>query len=408
MSQRINPVTTRVRRLDCGAALRKGAGISILAFTLNACGDDTGSSLGAGGQPNASGAIKVQIGGEELATDGILFPQGSEVTIADGWEIELQHVLVTVANVTLAENPDRSPSDQSQTGRVVAREAGPWAVDLHKEGAAVAAGGEGTAVPLFVFSGQNAKGNAPFDPTQRYAFGYDIVAASGSATRVNFEDDQDAGAAYEEMIEKGYSVLYVGTATFKGKACERGDESYDFERIPVVVPFRLGFATPSSMLNCQNQENEGEAFQGEEYQRGIPIYSNRASVAQITLHVDHPFYSDIHHEPALYFDQFAARLVGNDDEQRVLSMDDVVGVDPMAFTDASGTPLPWRVCDGAALPASAQRAFDVGSVPFDPSSTPSEALRDYRDYVHYVQSTQGHLNGGEGLCFVKRNYPAPP
>ena len=33
--------------------------------------------------------------------------------------------------------------------------------------------------------------------------------------------------------------------------------------------------------------------------------------------------------------------------------------------------------------------------------------RDYRDYVHYVQSAQGHLNGGEGLCFVQRNYPSP-
>jgi hypothetical protein len=25
-----------------------------------------------------------------------------------------------------------------------------------------------------------------------------------------------------------------------------------------------------------------------------------------------------------------------------------------------------------------------------------------------VQSAQGHLNGGEGLCYVKRNYPSPP
>jgi hypothetical protein len=27
--------------------------------------------------------------------------------------------------------------------------------------------------------------------------------------------------------------------------------------------------------------------------------------------------------------------------------------------------------------------------------------------VEYVQSTQGHLNGGEGLCFVDRQYPSP-
>jgi len=53
------------------------------------------------------------------------------------------------------------------------------------------------------------------------------------------------------------------------------------------------------------------------------------------------------------------------------------------------------------------QAFDVGSVPYDAAASPEEARRDYRDYVHYVQSTQGHLNGGEGLCFVQRRYPSP-
>ena len=36
-----------------------------------------------------------------------------------------------------------------------------------------------------------------------------------------------------------------------------------------------------------------------------------------------------------------------------------------------------------------------------------QALRDYRDFMTYDQSTQGHLNS-DGLCFVKRNYPSPP
>ncbi|HET9933073.1 MAG TPA: hypothetical protein VFQ35_20360 [Polyangiaceae bacterium] len=379
----------------------------------SACGDnaktsDSGGAGGAGGQTHDAGrTINVQIGGEELATDGILFPEGSEVTLVDGWEITFEHVLVTVANVTLSENPDRSPSDQSQTGAVVAQVTGPWAVDLHKNGSVAAAGGEGTAIPLFTIANQNKKGNAPFDMTQRYAFSYDIVSASDAATKVNFEDDVEAKAAYQEMVRNGYSVLYVGTATFKGQGCQSTDDTYDFGKIPVTIPFEIGFATPARMINCQNQENEGDAFQGEEFQRGIPIYANRSSVAQVTLHVDHPFYSDVQHEPALHFDQFAAQLVAKPETQRLLTIEDVVGVDPTAFTDAQGAMLPWRACDGSALPATTQMAFDVGSVPFDPSAEPSEALRDYRDYAYYVQSTQGHLNGGEGLCFVQRNYPYP-
>ena len=91
----------------------------------------------------------------------------------------------------------------------------------------------------------------------------------------------------------------------------------------------------------------------------------------------------------------------------MLGIEHLVGVNPTAFTDRAGVALPWRSCDGSALPVSAQMAFDVGSVPHDATASPEEALRDYRDYVHYVQSTQGHLNGGEGLCFVERQYPSP-
>lgn len=370
-----------------------------LAFA-SACSDDAGES-------RSGSTIDVQISGEELATDGFLFPDGSEVTIVDGWELKFAHVLVTVGNVSLSENPDRSPSDQSQTGRVVAEVEGPWVIDIHKEGSAPGAGGEGTAVPLFTFENQNRNGNRSFDPTLRYAFGYDILPATRDATPVNFDGDADAEAAYEEMIEEGYSVYYVGTATFRGTDCETSDAEYDFEQLPKTVAFRLGFTTPSTFINCQNEENEGDAFDGEAFQRGIPIFSNRPSVAQITLHLDHPFYSDVEHEPALYFDQFAAQLVGKAPSS-VLTMQDVLDTDPTGFRDGSGTALPWRVCDGSNLPGEKQRAFEVGSVPFDPSADPLDALRDYRDYVHYVQSTTGHLNGGEGLCFVQRNYPSPP
>jgi hypothetical protein len=137
------------------------------------------------------------------------------------------------------------------------------------------------------------------------------------------------------------------------------------------------------------------------------VLRNRAAVAQITLHVEHPFFSDLEHDPLVFFDQMAAQLVGADAGE-VLTSDHLVGIDPTAFTDRSGAPLPNRSClEDEALAAGKQRAFGTGTTPIDPTADPARALRDYHDYVAYVQSTQGHLNGGEGLCFVERQYSSP-
>jgi hypothetical protein len=373
------------------------------ALLLVACGDDGATGSGGGG-PGA-GTISVQISGEDAGTDGFLFPTGSEVTISDGWEIHFDHVFVTVGSVWLSENPDTAPADQSKTGDMVAKQDGPWAVDLAIAGTAVGAGGEGTAVPLVAFETMNLKGDAPFAADQRYAFSYALVAASSSATKVNFEDDAAASSAYESAVTGGCSVVYVGTATFKGTDCESSDATYDFTAIPTTVPFRLCFATPTDYVNCQNEANQGDPFPDEEFQRGIPIQANEASTAQITMHLEHPFYSDVQHEPRLYFDQLAAALVGQPAGTE-LTLDLVTGIDPTGFTDGAGQDLPWRACDGSTVP-SGQRAFSSGSIPVGPGQDPSNGFRDYVDFVDYVQSTQGHLNGGEGLCYIDRQYPSP-
>ena len=375
--------------------------LASMAACLMGCSEDFSSS------DSNTGNIQVTVSGEELAVDGFSFPTGSEVVLSDGWEMEFSHILVAIDHITLSKNPDKMPSDQSQTGPVVAEQDGPWVVDVHRPGSVPNVGGEGKAVPLVSFDNQNQNGNAPFATDERYAFGYDLVALTEDAIKVNLEDDQESDDLVKEMIDQGYSVLYAGTARFVGTDCQSSDDAYDFSRLPEEVPFTFGFDTPVSNINCQNQENQGDPFDGEEYQRGIPIKSNQASVAQITLHVEHPFFSDVQHDPTLYFDQFAAQLVGADSEQQ-LGLGDLEGVDPTAFTDAEGNDLPWRVCDGSSLPDNPVRSFGVGSVPVDPQADPQDALRDYRDYVRYVQSTQGHLNGGEGLCFVQRNYPSPP
>lgn len=375
--------------------------IALLAL-VSGCSPEQGSRRG-----GAGGRVQVAISGEDIAQEGIAFPTGSEVTIVDGWAITLSHVLVTIGNVTLSETPDLEPSDQSRTGSVVASAAGPWAVDLHAPGMIPAAGGEGLATPITVFENQTERSGAPFSATDRYAFGYDTVPASADAEVVNFGDDDSAQAAYASMIEQGATVLYVGTATFQGSSCESQDPSYDFAQIPTNVPFSLAFQTPTSFINCQNQDNQGQAFDDEEYQRGVAIPGNADALAQITMHLEHVWFSATVHDPALRFDQLAARLVGKP-EGYVVTLEDLVGVDPSAFTDGAGQPLPARSCDGSALPRGKQLRFDNGSVPLDPGAKPSHALRDYRDFIQYVQSTQGHLNGGEGLCFVDRHFPSPP
>lgn len=383
--------------------------LAVLAMTMAAaCGDDggTGGGPAGGGSPSGSGTIAVQISGEEAGTDGFLFPTGSEVTIADGWEIKFDHVLVTIGTITISDNPDKDPSDQSATGDVVADAVGPFAIDLSKEGTVPGAGGEGTATPLVKIENQNKNGNAPFAADQRYAFSFDTVTASASATKVNFEGDAASEDAYALAVDGGCSVLYVGTATFKGTTCESSDDGYDFDAIPSTVPFSLCFKAPTHYLNCQNEENQGDPFPDEEFQRGIPILANTESTAQITLHLEHAFYSDIEHEPAIYFDQLAAALVGQP-AGTTLTLDMLAGVDPTGFTDGAGDPLPWRVCDGSSLPADPQRSFATGSIPVGPGEDPATGFRDYVDFVNYVTSSQGHLNGGEGLCFADRQYPSP-
>ena len=388
--------------------MKKLSALVLLAAGAIACGDDagTGGTGGSGGSGGGeSGTIQVQISGEEAGTDGFLFPTGSEVTFSDGWELKFDHVFLTVGSVTISENPDTAPADQSQTGEAVAKAEGPWAVDLAIEGTAVGAGGEGTAVPLTSITGQNLKGDAPFASDQRYAFSFETVAADAAATKVNFADDEAASAAYDAAVAQGCTVLYVGTATFKGTDCQVSDAAYDFTAIPSEVPFSFCFKTPARYLNCQNQDNQGDPFPDEEYQRGLSIKANEATTAQLTMHLEHAWYSDVEHEPLIYFDQYAAQLVGKPAGTE-LTVEDLVGVDPSAFTDGAGAALPWRSCDGSAIP-DGDRNFPAGSIPVGPGQDPSEGFRDYADYAAYVLSTLGHLNGGEGLCYVDRDYPSP-
>ncbi len=353
------------------------------------------------------GEVRVTISGEKLALGGIPYPAtGDDPVIVDGWSLKLDRLIVTVANVTLSENPDYSPSDPSQHGAAVARASGTYAVDLHKGGPLAGKGGSSEqALPLAVLSDQNLNGGQAFDPTARYALDYDVVVASAAATRANFDADDEA--AYQKMIANGWTVLYVGTATFGGHGCETTDATYDFTKLPTTVPFELGFASPTTYVNCQNPDNDpATPFSGEDHERGVQVRDNRGVDAQLTVHLDHPFWEALVEGAAFRFDHYAARLVGK--PPHVLTLDDLVGVNPLDVRDGAGAPLPWRWCvSGYTPPSNGQMILEVGTLQVDPKGDPTRTLRDLRDYATYLQSTQGHLNA-DGLCFVKRKYASPP
>jgi len=414
----------------------------LLCATLTGCSDDgepgggSGGSGGAGGgevtdgglrafapppsRPPA-GSILITASGEVLALTGYPFPPASpdDPAFVDGWEIRFEHLLATVGNVALATDPDRARGDQSMVGTAVAAADGPFAVDLAVDGPGNidAEGDPGArAVPLAMLDRQNHNGNAAFatDGT-RYAFSYSLVPATTSAYDVNL--DAEGVSAYREMIEAGCSVLYAGTATFKGKSCRTfgtasdGGDADVFERFPETVHFRFCFQSPTSYVNCQNGNNDpADPFPGEAHQRGIAPKSTTFVVGQVTLHTDHPFWESTVHDSPAHFDPFAARAVGKPAPAEV-TMDDLVGVDFTGFTDARGTPLPWRSClpaDDYTPPATGQMWFDPRNVATGtPGGDPTKGLRDFSDFATYNQSTQGHLNIEDGLCVIRRSYPAP-
>jgi len=365
-------------------------------------------ALTVAGCSSGGGSVQLTASGEVLALGGYVFPPTSADAPAfvDGWELRFDKVLVTIDKITLSEAPDTAPADQARTGKLVAEVDGPWAVDLHKGGPLSGKGGsDEQALAIATLTGQNRNADEPFDPTVRYAFGYDLVAAATKAQRLNIDaDDPD----YAEMIDSGYVVYYLGHATWKGGTCSSTNPAFDFSSLPTTVHFRLGFRSPTSYVNCQNPDNDpAKALGEEEHQRGIQIKDTGTTVAQVTVHTDHHFWQSIVHDSPAHFDPFAA-LAKSAQGESVVNLEDAIGVDYTAFR-AGGQLLPWRTCaDGYTPPNTArQMGYDSLGVPHNPSGSPSVVLRDFADYLTYNQSTQGHLDS-DGLCFVQRNYASPP
>jgi hypothetical protein len=157
---------------------------------------------------------------------------------------------------------------------------------------------------------------------------------------------------------------------------------------------------------------------GEDYPRGVVASPSQSTIAQVTVHMDHPFWESFEEDTPVHWDPIAAQYVGMTNPE--VHTEDMIGVGFHPFFDRTGTPLPWRNCSGSNYtpPGSGQMFFSTLSVPIDPQGTCTGAIgadytadhcpfiRDYFDYMRFTQSTQGHLNS-QGLCFIDRRYPAP-
>ncbi len=372
----------------------------------NSSGGGGGAAAGGmgGGTVAAKTGFQVTVTGEGFATEGIAFPApaGSEEPFfQDGWEVKFESIVAFIDNVAVSENPDKSPNDQSMTDGLVAELKGPWVVDLAKEGPLTAKEMNGKAFVLGAIENQNKKGGAAFDLTKKYAFGFDTIKAVAAATKVNAVDD----SVISTMVTKGYSVWVKGTAEFKGTNCRSTVASYDFKRLPKKVNFAFGFAAPTTYINCNNPELMPANS------RGISPKAGDVVVAQTTLHFDHPFWEALIEDAPLRFDLIAARKsVATGEGPAMVSMTDadLVGVAFDDGKDAQGTSLPWRYC--GPVVASERKAgtvnYDTNGVPVNPLGG-DKGLKDLLDYSTYNLSTYGHLNN-DGLCYPKRNFPAPP
>ncbi|HVR61805.1 MAG TPA: hypothetical protein VMU50_07880, partial [Polyangia bacterium] len=275
------------------------------------------------------GGVLFAASGEVLALTGYSFPPASADAPAfvDGWDVHFTRLLVTLDNITLSQGPNARPGDQSCTEPTVARVTGPWAVDLsHADPMNLPGkGGPGEqAVPIAALATQNfpAGNTAAFDTsgTTPYAFGFDTVPATASAMNVNIDG---AGLAdYQTMIDDGCTVLYAGTATFKGTTCtcptaadpNNACDAATYAGWPAMgqgVPFHLCFKAPTTYVNCQNPDNDpAKPLAGEEHERGIFFKKGESVIAQVTIHTDHPFWDSVLHDSPAHFDQYAALVAG--------------------------------------------------------------------------------------------------
>jgi hypothetical protein len=379
---------------------------------IAACGDDaTSSPLPAvdggatdsatdapGVGPGVKGGFQITVSGEDLAVNGYDFgadsrAEGDPPAFVDGWEVRFRHVIVTVDKIRINADPDKDEGDPTVMGDVVASVDGPFAVDTTIGGDIVGKSGSPDEKTIAIATIDKRTSGEAFDPAQRYAFSYDFVAASAAAKPVNL--DAEGSALYEEAKAKGWAMIFEGSATYKGSAPAAGSV---FEKIPREVRFKLGLTNPSSYINCANTDLNQLA--SGEYPRGIQVSADKVTVAQITIHTDHLFWSKLNVEGTeLHFDPIAAiaSTYGTPDAgPGEVTIEDLAAVDVTGFKTRAGEPLPGR----SLVP---DYSAPAGQLAFDPNGTTFASANSFAAYLAYTASSGGHLNE-VGECTVKNNF----
>lgn len=338
----------------------------ILPLALLACSSSESSNQG----------FQITVSGEALATTGYAFHANSSVgddppSFVDGWEVRFEHVIITVGNIHLDANPDLDPSDPTRMGPEVARVPGIFAVDATIGGSIPGKSGEADEKTIAI-----ATVNGNFDISSRYAFNYDLLAASPAATLVNLDD---AGKAlYEKAKSSGWAMIYSGTATYAGPPPDGV-----FVTLPKTVHFELGFANPASYVNCQNTDLNAS---GDEHPRGVQASADKPTTVQITIHTDHAFWSKLNVEGTeLHFDPIAAAA-----KNGVVTTADLVDDDITSF------PIDGRSFVSGYAPKPGKLTFDANGTTF---SKPNS----FAAYLAYSAASGGHMNA-DGECTIQRNF----
>lgn len=374
------------------------------ASSLAACGDDddgppvglppgsagvgSGGTGGTGGtgQSDRAGTFAVTISGEDLAIEGYPFEPGSAESggdppaFVDGWAITFEHFLVTVGNVRLNRGPDTSAADPRQVGAEVARSPGVWAVDVANRGPAIDKGsGQPGAWPLTTIDGD-------FDPSERYAFSYDALAAASTAIKVGFKAGSEE--LYQQAVQRGWSMVFQGTATFVGRPAD--PPAPPFDTFSKTVAFTIGLSNSIAYVNCANPD----LSTGDEPARGVQTLPNQATAVQLTIHTDHLFWDtlDVEGTP-LHFDHIASQArfdPDNPDVPGVVTSDDLASVllNTM-YVRGTTTTLPSRTYVDDYAPTQGTFVPNPGG----------SGITTLLDYLTYSQASGGHLNA-DGECEV--------
>jgi len=342
------------------------------------------------------GGFWVTVSGEDLASVGYDFVEGAlsdgdPPAFVDGWAVHFDHVIVTLGNIRLNADPDNDEGNPQDVGALVASADGPWAVDAALGGDVIgkSESPDEQTIPIAAFASQDS-GDA-FDPESRYAFSYQTLAASKNAKLTNL--DAEGLELYAEAVEKGYSMVFAGTATYKGVTPETGSV---FASMPREIKFTLGFENPSSYLNCQNTDL---AAVGDEFPRGVQSSPTKSTKVQVTLHTDHAFWDTLNVEGTpLHFDPIAARAstYGMPETPGVVTIEDLADADITGFRTKDGEVLPWRslVSDYEA---------PAGQMKYDANGTSFKLANSLASYLSYSAASGGHLNA-DGECEVRNNF----